>query len=100
MRGVVANSVPGRRSVNRRSVKMLPAMLSAVVVVLLTLLLPGLLSAHEEIAGGGVFNYTRVLKGKGGQYQLDLMYSPSLPTAGDPANIGVGVKRLLETPDP
>jgi membrane fusion protein, heavy metal efflux system len=98
MRDVVANSILARCGVRlgvRCGVKALP-----IAVLLLALLLPGALSAHEEVAGGGAFNYTRVLKGKGGQYQLDLMYSPSLPTAGEPANIGIGVKRLLETPDP
>ena len=66
----------------------------------LALLPPAPVQAHEEIPGGGVQNFTRLIEGKGGNYRLELMHSPSLPTAGEPANIGIDVMRLLATPDP
>jgi len=73
--------------------------LSGILLILATLA-PVALQAHEEVPGAGVQSFTSILKGKSGDYRLDLMYSPSLPTAGEPANIGVGLKRLLVTPDP
>lgn len=67
---------------------------------IMALICPTALQAHEEIPGAGVQNYRRLLEGKSGNYRLELMYSPSLPTAGQPTNIGIGVVRLLATPDP
>jgi RND family efflux transporter MFP subunit len=64
------------------------------------LLAPAGLRAHEEIPGAGVQNFTRLLEGRDSNYRLELMHSPSLPTAGEPANIGIDVMRLLPTPDP
>ena len=72
----------------------------AAVLLLIAVTSPALLEAHEEIAGGGAQTYTRILNSKTDRYQLDLMYSPSSPTAGEPANMGVGLKRLLAKPDP
>ena len=68
--------------------------------VLLALLFPVSLRAHEEIPGAGVQNFTRLIEGTSSNYRLKLMYSPSLPTAGEPANVGIDVMRLLPTPDP
>jgi len=56
--------------------------------------------AHEEIPGMGAQNFSRTIDAKDGKYRIDVMYSPSLPTAGEPANIEITVKRLLATPDP
>jgi RND family efflux transporter MFP subunit len=56
--------------------------------------------AHEEIPGAGVQNFTRIIEGQGANYRLELMHSPSLPTSGEPMNIGIDVMRLLAVPDP
>ena len=56
--------------------------------------------AHEEIEGAGEQTFTRVVESKGDKYRIGLMYSPSLPTAGEPANAGIDLNRLLATPDP
>jgi RND family efflux transporter MFP subunit len=56
--------------------------------------------AHEEIPGQGSYNVTRILEAHGQRYRVDLMYSPSLPTAGEPANIGITLVRILAVPDP
>ena len=72
----------------------------AAVLLMVAAISPVLVDAHEEIAGGGAQTYTRILNSKTDKYQLDLMYSPSSPTAGEPANMGVGLKRLLAKPDP
>jgi membrane fusion protein, heavy metal efflux system len=76
---------------------------TAAVMLLGLLTCPVLVQAHEEIPGGGAQTYTRILTSKTDKtdkYQLDLMYSPSSPTAGEPANMGIGLKRLLAKPDP
>ncbi len=68
--------------------------------VLVALMLPHAAWTHEEIAGTGEQTFTRVVESKGDKYRIDLMYSPSLPTAGEPANAGIDLNRLLATPDP
>lgn len=70
------------------------------LLVLLALLCPSLLRAHGEIEGSGQQTFTRVVESKGEKYRIDVMYSPSLPTAGEPANAGIDLNRLLATPDP
>src|ERR1043165_6797381 len=77
-----------------------PSRRSLIAAIALLLLCPILVQAHEEVPGGGAQTYTRILTGKTYKYQLDLMYSPSSPIAGEPANLGVGLKRLLAKPDP
>ena len=69
-------------------------------LIFLTLLCPAPVQAHEEIQGSGEQTFTRVVESKGDKYRIDLMYSPSLPTAGEPANAGLDLKRLLAVPDP
>jgi RND family efflux transporter MFP subunit len=56
--------------------------------------------AHGEVAGGGQQTITETVNGKQGRYRVEVMYSPSLPTAGEIANIEIKAVRLLETPDP
>ena len=72
----------------------------AITASLIAILLCPVVFAHEEIPGQGSYNVTRILEGKGGKYRVDLMYSPSLPIAGEPANIGITLIRILATPDP
>ncbi|MBI4478925.1 MAG: efflux RND transporter periplasmic adaptor subunit [Acidobacteria bacterium] len=64
------------------------------------MLCPSSLFAHGEIEGAGEQSFTRIVENKGQKYRIDLMYSPSLPTAGEPANAGIDLMRLLATPDP
>jgi RND family efflux transporter MFP subunit len=56
--------------------------------------------AHGEVAGGGAQNFVETIKGKQGRYRIEVMYSPSLPTAGEIANVEIKVLRLLDVPDP
>ncbi len=56
--------------------------------------------AHGEVAGGGKQNLARIVEGKSGKYRVELMHSPSLPTAGEPANMELKVMRILPVPDP
>ena len=56
--------------------------------------------AHGEVAGGGEQNITRMVEAPGGKYRVELMHSPSLPTAGEITNIVLTVMRLLPKPDP
>ena len=55
--------------------------------------------AHGEVAGGGEQNITRMVEAPGGKYRVELMHSPSLPTAGEITNIVLTVMRLLPQPD-
>jgi RND family efflux transporter MFP subunit len=73
---------------------------AALALPLALVLLPNAAWAHEEIEGAGEQTFTRVLESQGNKYRIDLMYSPSLPTAGEPANAGIDLNRLLATPDP
>jgi len=82
------------------SIRFLSRSVGTGVLGLLALIYPGALQAHEEIPGAGVQNFTRLIEGRSGNYRLELMYSPSLPTAGEATNIGIDVMRLLATPDP
>ena len=68
--------------------------------MLLASLCPSILRAHGEIEGTGRQDFTRVVESKGDKYRIYLMYSPPLPTAGEPANGGIDLMRLLATPDP
>lgn len=56
--------------------------------------------AHGEVAGGGAQTFTETIKGKQGSYRVEIMYSPSLPTAGEIANVEIKAVRLLAVPDP
>ncbi|MBF8304961.1 MAG: HlyD protein [Acidobacteria bacterium] len=55
---------------------------------------------HGEVAGGGAVNVVQRVTTPKGTYRAELMYSPSQPVAGEPANIELKVVRLLPTPDP
>ena len=68
--------------------------------MLLASLCPSILRAHGEIEGTGRQDFTRIIESKGEKYRIYLMYSPPLPTAGEPANGGIDLMRLLATPDP
>ena len=56
--------------------------------------------AHGEVAGGGAQTFVETVKGKQGRYRIEVMYSPSLPTAGEIANVEIKALRLLDVPDP
>ena len=68
--------------------------------LLLTLLLPTLARAHGEVAGGGAVNLVRQIEAGGSSYRVEMMYSPSQPTAGEPTNVEFRIVRLLAVPDP
>ena len=73
---------------------------SAFLALLLTALLPTLLLAHGEVAGGGAVNLVQQVRTANNTYRVEMMYSPSQPAAGEPTNIEFKVVRLLPTPDP
>ena len=70
------------------------------LLLLLSLLLPTLLRAHGEVAGGGAVNLVQEVQTANGTYRVEMMYSPSQPAAGEPVNVELKVVRLLATPDP
>jgi RND family efflux transporter MFP subunit len=74
--------------------------IGAGALVILFVLAPALARAHGEIAGGGLQTFSKTLEAANGSYRIDLMHSPSLPIAGEPANIEIKLMRLLPTPDP
>ncbi|HEY7680410.1 MAG TPA: efflux RND transporter periplasmic adaptor subunit [Terriglobia bacterium] len=85
-----------RRAAYRSAIARLGASLAAT----LFLLCPTPARAHGEIAGGGTQTFSKLLEGQNGKYHIELMYSPSLPTAGEPANVEIKLMRLLPKPDP
>ncbi len=62
--------------------------------------LPLYLRAHGEVPGGGQQNFTNLIEAAHANYRVELMYSPSIPTAGEPANIVLTLVRVLPEPDP
>ncbi|MSO19181.1 MAG: efflux RND transporter periplasmic adaptor subunit [Acidobacteria bacterium] len=64
------------------------------------MLIPALLHAHGEVAGGGRQTFVQNVTGANGNYRVEIMYSPSLPVAGEIANVEIKAFRLLAVPDP
>jgi RND family efflux transporter MFP subunit len=61
--------------------------------------LPLYLRAHGEVPGGGQQNFTNLIEAAHANYRVELMYSPSIPTAGEPTNIMLTLVRVLPEPD-
>ena len=74
--------------------------LSRILFGVLALFLPAKGWAHGEVAGGGQQNVVRTVEAPGGKYRIEMIHSPALPTAGEPANIELTITRLLPKPDP
>ena len=64
------------------------------------LLLPVAAWSHGEIEGAGEEKTVRIVDSKSGRYRLELSLSPSLPVAGEDANMEIKAVRLLAKPDP
>lgn len=63
-------------------------------------LLPVVAWSHGEIEGAGEEKTVRMVDSKSGRYRLELTLSPSLPVAGEDANLEIKAVRVLPKPDP
>ena len=56
--------------------------------------------SHGEVAGGGQQSFVETVAGQQGRYRVEVRYSPSLPVAGEIANVEIKAFRVLDVPDP
>ncbi len=70
------------------------------ILLAVSLLLPVMGWAHGEVEGGGEQKAQRIVDSPNGKYRIEVMVSPSIPTAGEPTNMEFTIVRLLPKPDP